>query len=152
MSFAVLLCLSLQNEYHTCVVDDVNSARRPFSKRVLDLCLLVGSALIVCLLLLGSFIAAQIRHISPVWVFLSWGSIVFFAGAREEYRKEFRSVRFIFFVCGWLLINMAVFVVVLGSFGWLFLFPALFLEQVLFYMTAYWLFGLQPPLRRRRKG
>jgi hypothetical protein len=128
-----------------------NLRERPaFSKRVLNLCLLVGSALIVCLLLLGSFLAAQICHISPVWIFLSWGSIVFFAWVREEYRKEFRSVRFILFVCGWIIINMVVFVVVLASFGWFWLFPALFLEQVLFYMSAYWLFGLQPPGRGRR--
>jgi hypothetical protein len=122
---------------------------RAFSKRILDLCLLIGFALIACALLLGSFLAAEIRHINPVWVFLSWGSIVFFAGAREEYRKEFRSIRFILFVCGWIVINMIVFVVVLASFGWFWLFPSLFLEQVLFYMSAYWLFGLRPPAHAR---
>jgi hypothetical protein len=83
-------------------------------------------------------------------VFLSFISIGFFVGVREEYRKEFRSVRFIFFVCGWLVVNMTVFVVVLSSFGWVYLIPALFAEQVLFYVTAYWLFGLQPPLYRHR--
>jgi hypothetical protein len=122
---------------------------RAFPKRMLDLCLLIGSALLVCALLLGSFVAAESRQINPVWAFLSWGSIVFFAGAREEYRKEFRSVRFVLFVCGWIVINMVVFVIVLASFGWWWLFPALFLEQVLFYMSAHWLFGLQPPGRRR---
>jgi hypothetical protein len=123
--------------------------RRGFSKRLLDLCFLIGSALLVCILGVGAFVVTEIRHVSPMWVLLSLISVGFFVGVREEYRKEFRSVRFIFFVCGWLVINMAVFVVVLGSFGWLYLIPALFLEQVLFYMTAYWLFGLQPPLSRR---
>ena len=56
-------------------------------------------------------------------------SIGFFAMAREEYRKEFRSIRFVRFVCGWLVINMAVFLVVLAYFGWL------YLEQVPFYLT-----------------
>ena len=82
---------------------------------------------------------------------VSWISIIVFAGIREEYRKEFRSVRFIFFVCGWLVVNMAVVVVVLGYFGWLYLIAALALEQILFYMTAYWLFGLEPPSRRLRR-
>jgi hypothetical protein len=52
-------------------------------------------------------------------------------------------------VCGWLVINMAIIVVVLGSFGWPYLIAALRVEQVLFYMTAYWLFGLRPPSRHR---
>jgi hypothetical protein len=123
--------------------------QRAFSRRILDLCLLIGSALIVCALAVGAFMVTEIRHISPVWVFLSLISIVFFVGVREEYRKEFRSARFILFVCGWLVINMAVIVVVLSSLGWPYLIPALFLEQAVFYMTAYWLFGLQPPFRRR---
>ena len=54
-----------------------------------------------------------------------------------------------FFVCGWLVINLVVVVVVLGFFGWFYLIVALFLEQVLFYMTAYWLFDLRPPVRGR---
>lgn len=122
--------------------------QRGFQKRMLDLCFLVGSALIVCLLGVGAFVITEIHHISPMWVFLSCISIGFFVGAREEYRKEFRSVRFIFFVCGWLVVNMTVFVVVLSFLGWIYLIPTLFLEQVLFYMTAYWMFGLQPPLLR----
>jgi hypothetical protein len=126
--------------------------KRGWSKRILDFCFLVGSALIVCVLGGGAFLIAEIRHINPMWVFLSLLSVGFFAGAREDYRKEFRSVRFIVFVCGWLVINMAVFLVVLAYFGWLYLFLALFLEQFLFYMTAFWLFGLRPGLRRRERG
>jgi hypothetical protein len=147
----------LENEYHKCVMDDANRVapskeQSAFSRRLLDLCLLVGSALIVCAVGLGAFLVAEIRHVNPLWVFFGLISIGFVAGAREEYRKEFRSVRFVFFVLAWLVINMAVIVGVLTSFGWLYLIPALFLEQVLFYMTAYWLFGLEPPSRRGRRG
>lgn len=120
-----------------------------FSRRILDLCYLVGAALLVCILGGGAFVIAEIRHINPMWVFLSLISLGFVVGVGEEYRKEFRSVRFVAFVCGWLVVNVSVVIVVLGSFGWLYLIPALLLEQVLFYMTAFWLFGLEPPLRRR---
>jgi len=113
-----------------------------------DLCYLVGSALLVCAVGLGAFAIAEIRHISPLWIFLSLVSLGFVAGAREDYRKEFRSVRFVLFVCGWVVINVVVVVMVMGSFRWLFLVPALLLEQFLFYMTAYWRFGVQPPQRR----
>lgn len=121
---------------------------RTFSKRVLDLCFLVGSALMVCALAGGAFVIAEIRHINPIWVFLSLISIGFIAFAKEEYRREFRSVRFILFVCVWAVVNMAVVVSVLASFGWLWLIPALLLEQFLFYMTAYWFFGVSPPSKR----
>jgi hypothetical protein len=120
-----------------------------FLKRILDLCLLFGSALVVCVLGVGAFAIAITRHVNPAWIFFGLISAGFFAGVREEYRREFRSARFVLFVLGWLVINIAVVVVVVVSFGWGWLFPALFLEQVLFYMSAYWLFGLEPPLFRR---
>jgi hypothetical protein len=85
-------------------------------------------------------------------VFLSWASIAFFAGARKEYRKQFRPARFVLFVCGWIVINMIVFVAVLASFGWFWLFPALFLEQFLFYMGAYWLFNIAEARAERVLG
>ena len=122
-----------------------------FSKKILDLCYLVGSAVLVCAVGLGAFAVAEIRHINPLWVFLSLISIGFVVFAREEYRKEFRSVRFVLFLCGWVVTNIVVVVVVMGLFGWLYLIPALLLEQVLFYMTAYWLFGVEPPRRRRQE-
>jgi hypothetical protein len=121
---------------------------RPFAKRILDFCLLIGAALVVCVVGVGAFIVAGSFHVNPLWVFFGFVSVGFVAGVAEEYLKALRSVRFVFFVFGWLLINLTVIVVVVGSVGWLYLIPALLLEQALFYMTAQWLFGLQPPLRR----
>jgi uncharacterized membrane protein len=120
-----------------------------FSRRILDLCLLVGSALVICVLGVAAFAIASLRHVNPIWIFFALISAGFVAGVREEYRREFRSGRFVLFVLAWLVINIAVVVVVVSSFGWFWLFPALFLEQAFFYMSAYWLFGLEPPLRRR---
>jgi membrane protease YdiL (CAAX protease family) len=119
-----------------------------FSRKILDLCYLVVSAVLVCAVGLGAFAIAEIRHVNPLWVVLSVASLCFVVGAREDYRKEFRSVRFVLFACGWVVINVAIVVVVLGSLGWLYLIPALLLEQFLFYMTAYCLFGVQPPRSR----
>jgi hypothetical protein len=82
-------------------------------------------------------------------VFVGLVSFGFLAGVSEEYRREFRSVRFVLFVLAWVVIEMAVIIAVLASLGWLYLFPALFLEQVLFYMSAHWLFGLHPHRERR---
>jgi hypothetical protein len=108
--------------------------------------------MLVCLASVGAFIFTEIHHFNPVWVFLSLISIGFFAGVAEEYRKQLRSARFVAFLCGWLFINCVVVVAILSSFSWLYLIPALLAEQALFYMTAYWIFGLHPPLHNRGRG
>jgi hypothetical protein len=116
--------------------------------RILDLLYLIGVALLVCVLGVGAFLLADRYHVNPLWIFVCLISVLFFAGAREDYRKQFRSARFVAFVCGWVVITVGVFIVFLGLFGWLWLIPALFLEQVIFYMSAHWLFGVPPPSRR----
>jgi hypothetical protein len=116
--------------------------------RMLDLFYLIGAAVLLCVLGAGAFIVADIYRVSPLWVMVSLISVGFFAGAREDYRKEFRSPRFVAFVCGWVVINVIVFIVLLSLFGWLWLIPALLLEQFLFYMTAYWFFDVPPPSKR----
>lgn len=120
-----------------------------FSKQIADAFLLIGAALVVCIVGGAAFLIADVRHVNPLWVFLSLISVVFFAGITEDYRNELRSGRFILFVCGWLVINIVVIVAFLGLFGWLYLIAALLLEQFFFYLSAYWLFGLRPPLKRR---
>jgi hypothetical protein len=115
--------------------------------RVLDTLYLVGVALLVCAVGVGAFAVADLYHINLLWVCVSLISVGFVAFAREEYRKQFRSRRFVAFVCGWVVINVGVFIFFLGFFGWLWLIPALLIEQFVFYMTAYWFFGVLPPRR-----
>jgi hypothetical protein len=111
--------------------------------------LLVGAALVVCVVGVGAFIFAEVHHYNPLWVFFSGISIVFLAGAREDYRKEFRSPRFVFFVLVWLVINIVIIVVVLRFLRWVYLIPALIIEQGLFYKSAYSLFGVRPGSSRQ---
>src|SRR5579885_2649271 len=115
----------------------IDKIQRP-SARILDLCFLIASALLICTLLVTAFIYVEVRQINPAWIFLSLISVVFFAWVWDEYRAQLRSPRFILFVCIWLILNMILFVTVLTSFGWVYLFLALLFEQVLFQMTAYW--------------
>jgi hypothetical protein len=117
--------------------------------RVLDTFFLIGAAVLVCVLATGAFLLADIYHINPLWIFFGLISAGFFAGAREDYRRELRSPRFVAFVIGWLVINVLIVIFVVPSFGWLWLIPALLLEQFLFYMSAYCLFGVSPPSTKR---
>lgn len=73
--------------------------------RILDTFYLVCAAILVCVLGIRAFALAYIYHISPLWLFFGMISVAFIAMAREEYRKEFRSLRFVAFVIGWLVIN-----------------------------------------------
>jgi hypothetical protein len=116
--------------------------------RILDILYLVGAAVFLCVLGGGAFIVADVYHVNPLLVIVSLISVGFFAGAREDYRKEFRSPRFVAFVCGWVVINVIVFITFIGFLGWLWLIPAFLLEQFLFYMTAYWFFDVPPPSKR----
>src|SRR5215813_9172853 len=102
----------------------------------------------VCVVGVGAFAFAEIHHYNPLWVFFSGISIAFLAGAREEYRKEFRSPKFVLFVFVWLAINIGVIVVVLSFLRWVYLIPALIVEQGLFYMSAHSLFGVRPERRQ----
>ena len=127
---------------------DYNEPLMQGRSRILDTFYLIGAAVLVCVLATGAFLLADIYHINPLWAFFGLVSVGVLAGAREDYRKQFRSARFVAFVCGWVVITVGVFIVFLVLFGWLWLIPALFLEQVVFYMSAHWLFGVPPPSRR----
>ena len=116
--------------------------------RIVDMFYLMGAAVLVCVLGLGAFLLADIYHVKPLWALFGLISVGVVAGAREDYRKEFRSPRFVAFVIGWLVINVLVIIVVVSSFGWLWLIPALLLEQFLFYMNAYWFFDVPAPSKR----
>lgn len=117
--------------------------------RILDTIYLFGAALFVCVFSVGAFALAAFYHIKPFWVFFGLVSVAFVAGAREDYHKEFRSPRFVAFVIGWVLVNIAVIIVFLSFFTWVWLIPALLLEQFLFYMTAYWFLDVPPPSKLR---
>jgi len=117
--------------------------------RILDSFYLVGAALLVCLLGCGAFLLADIYHVNPFWVLFGLASVGLLVGAREDYREQFRSPRFVAFVCAWAVINIGVIILCVSLFGWLWLIPALLLEQFLFYMSVYWFFGVNPPSTRR---
>jgi hypothetical protein len=116
--------------------------------RVLDILALIGFSLLIVALGIGSFFAADAYHISSIWVLLAWLSVGFFATVGWDYRREFRSIPFVFFFLAWLILHLLILVLVLGYLAWYWYIAALFLELVAFYASASLLFGLQPPCRR----
>ena len=115
-----------------------------------DLLGLLGVAFVVITIGCGAYVLAEKLGISSVWVYLAGVSIAFYATLGWDYRREFRSVRFVAFFCSWLAIHLTVFIFVVNRLGWLYWVVALFFEIFFFYATAGWFFGLKPPLRSRR--
>lgn len=119
------------------------------SKEFLDLFAILGAALLLIVVAVGAYFLADKYRIDSVWVYLGEISVGFFATVGWDYRKEFRSIRFVIFFCFWLFAHLCIFVFVVAYLGWLYWLLALTVELFLFYGTAFWLFGLLPPGRRR---
>jgi hypothetical protein len=118
-------------------------------KEFVDVLLVLGAALLVILIACGAYVLAGRYHVNSSWVYLGEISLGFFVTVGWDYRKEFRSVRFVIFFGGWLFAHLTIFVFVVAYLGWLYWLLALSVELFLFYGTAFWLFGLRPPPRRR---
>lgn len=120
---------------------------RTGSRRIADLALLVGAAFLVSAGLVAAFAVLDALHGNPIAVFVAVIAVVFVLSAKREFRREFRSPKFIMYACFWAGVYMVLFVVVLSTWGWLFLVPAFFGIQVVFYLTTDWLFGARPARR-----
>lgn len=121
----------------------------PARHTMLDRFFLLGVALVVIGLGTVAFLLADAYNISPAWVLVVWLSVGFFAAVGWDYRKEFKSGSFVLFFAAWLLLHSLIFAVVTTYWGWLFYLGAAFVELFSFYATAFWLFGLRPPPRRK---
>jgi len=73
--------------------------------RILDAFYLLCAAVLVCVLGGRAFPLAHIYKVNPLLVLYGLISVGFFAGAREDYRKQFRSPRFNVFACCWVVID-----------------------------------------------
>ena len=112
-----------------------------FLKRIIDMCFLVGSALVISRPRSRGVRNNSNSSLQPV-LDLFWFDICgILCGNQGRVPKGISVHTFVLFVLSWLVFNIAVVVGVVAFFGWFWLFPSLFLEQVLFYMGVYWLFG-----------
>jgi hypothetical protein len=116
--------------------------------RVVDILALIGCALLIIALGMASFFAADVYHVGLTWVVYGWLSIGFFANVGWDYRREFKSIAFVFFFGAWLCLHSLMFAFVRGYLNWYWYIPLLLLELFVFYASASLLFGLDPPVGR----
>lgn len=85
-------------------------------KKLKDRLLLIGAALLLIVVVGSTYLLAEKFHVDPTWVMWASISLGIFAVFGWDYRDQFRSKGFLFFV-GWLLIHVLLFALLVG-FSW----------------------------------
>jgi hypothetical protein len=107
-----------------------------------DKALLVGAALLVCVLGVGVFFIAIQYHVSTLWIFLAVNSIGFTIVVARQFRGYWKTVSFFAFFALWVLIHTLLLLAALIRGPWPYWLPVFGVELFLGYLAAYWLFGL----------
>ncbi|HET9804532.1 MAG TPA: hypothetical protein VFP96_14930 [Candidatus Acidoferrum sp.] len=113
-----------------------------------DRMLLLGVALLVCLVGVAAFLLSEIYKSNPIWIFLGLNSIGLFPILRNEFRGYFNRPGFVAFFAIWMCLHG---LTVVGLMIWvpLFLWPlALILELAIGFVAAHYLFRF--PLQKSR--
>lgn len=109
---------------------------------VLDISLLIGSAVLVIGLGIGAFDLSDKYHIGDAWIFALCAGVGLIAVVGKSLRSKFRKPLFVVFFIGWLAAHILVMLLVLKYLTLLFVYPFTFLDLLLGYSAAFWLFGL----------
>jgi len=113
-------------------------------RKVVDMLLLLGTALLVAGLSTGAALVSEAYHVSPAWLLAFWAGVGFLMVIGKTYGvRDLKSPRFAAFSASWLVIHVCVFLLVLSYLGFLYYLPFLAAELFLGFMAAIWLFG--PP-------
>jgi|GEM_PF-3167333 len=129
-------------------MDNVPGSEVKKRGKVVDMLLLLGTALLVGGLSTGAALVSEAYHVSPAWLLAFWAGVGFLMIIGKTYGvRKLKSARFAAFSAAWLVIHVCVFLFVLGYLGFLYYLPFLVAELFLGFMTAIWLFG--PPAKDR---
>jgi hypothetical protein len=108
----------------------------------LDKFLLVGAALVVCVVGGATFWLAEDYHVNPAWVFFAGNSILLVPLVGGEFRSQLKRPFFIMFFIAWMVMHG---LTVLGLMRWvdvLYWIPLLAVELFIGYFAAYCLFDV----------
>jgi hypothetical protein len=112
---------------------------------VADRGLLIGSAVLVCVIGGAAFWLADDYHMNPLWVFLAMNSVGFIWVIGRRLRSHWKKPLFIVFLVAWVAIHTAVVVVLMAWVPLLYWLPLIAVELFVGFLAAYWLFGVPPP-------
>jgi hypothetical protein len=117
-------------------------ALKPLSELLRDRILLVGAALLVCLIGGEAFTLADDYHINPAWVFFAWNSIFLIPIVGRRFKKtQWDNPRFIAFFGVWMVLHGVVMVFLTGRVPIIYWAPFIVLELFVGFFLARLLFG-----------
>jgi hypothetical protein len=109
-----------------------------------DKALLIGAALLVCLIGCGAFLLGEIYHVNPVWIFFAWGSVGIVPLFVRNFRGQLKRPGFILFLAGWVVAHGLIVASLIHWVSLIFWLPVFGLEFLVGYVAVFWLFGAVP--------
>jgi hypothetical protein len=109
-----------------------------------DQMLVLGVAVLVCVLGVASFWLADVYHMNEVWIFFALNSILLIPLFAKRFRGHWKRPAFLLFFAGWMAVHG---LIILGLMRWVpFLYWPIFilLELMAAFQFASWLFGISP--------
>jgi hypothetical protein len=110
----------------------------------LDKVLLVGVAVLICLIGVAAFVLGETYHVSPSWLFFAWGSIGMVPLFVRNFRGQLKRPAFILFLAGWVVVHGLIVASLIHWVSLIFWLPVFGLEFLVGYLAAFWLFGAVP--------
>lgn len=109
--------------------------------KIRDRLLLIGAALLVCVLGVGAFAVADAYHINPAWVFFGWNSILLIPVVGGDFRTKFKQPRFVLFFLVWMAVHGALVVWLMRALSIEVWMLAMAIELAIGYFVAFLVFG-----------
>ena len=110
----------------------------------LDRVLLIGAALVVCIIGVGAFGLADHYHTNPAWVFVAWNSIFIALSFIRRFRSHLKKPSFLAYLIVWAVIHGLLVATLMRWFSIPAMLPLLAIELTLGVLAADYFFGIRP--------
>jgi hypothetical protein len=132
---------------------ETRSSEPSKSSGCLDKVLLVGAALLVCVIGGAAFWIAEDYHVNPAWVFFLWNSAIMVPIFIKDFRSHLRKPAFVAFLVVWGITHGLVVVVLMRCAPITVWFLGISIELLVGFMLADRIFGVRrAPKRQRSMG
>lgn len=108
----------------------------------LDKFLLIGAALVVCVVGGAAFWLAEDYHVNPAWIFFAGNSILLIPLVGGEFRKQFAKPSFIVFFVFWMIMHGLTVLALMRWVDVLYWIPLLGVELFAGYFVAHSVFNV----------
>jgi hypothetical protein len=127
----------------TCMDVMMNWFKALFNK-FWDQMLMLSLAMMICLSGVASFWLADEYRVNPAFIFLGWNSIALIPLFVKKFRTHLKRPSFIAFLIAWMVVHGLVMVVLTRWVPILYWAPFIFLDLLVGFLAANWLFGVMP--------